>query len=174
MKESKDIKILKLIEKIGKDHELDTSLFYPDNDIPKAILTLFLGADSQKRPFVLKITADEQLLNPNVETGIYRISLQVKLPFKIKAESFSQTSNLVSFINHFSDFPGFELDEIEEDVYYRYILMIDEKGMKNELILGIIGMIKFLIDIHAESIETVATGKMTYDQLLSEALKASA
>ncbi len=166
-----ELNVLKAIEKMAKAEQLDVSLFESSEKIPYDVLTVFLGADAKSRPFVLNITAQKQVLDPKKDSGIFRIPFQVKLPFKIADFSFSQTSNLVSLLNHFLDLPGLEVNEVENEVSYRYVLLVDKDGMNESLIIGIIGMIKFIIDMHASAIESVATGEITYDELLEKALK---
>lgn len=169
----KEHDILQKIEKIVQDEKLDASLFAPSEKIPYDNLIVFIGADSLSRPYVLNITAQSQILDPKKDSGIFRVSFQLKLPFKIAEFSFSQTSNLIALLNRFLELPGLEINEVTQEIFYRYVLLVDEKGLNKEIILGIIGMIRLILDIHLKSIESVASGSMTYDQLLSQALDAS-
>lgn len=165
-----ELNLLKAIEKMAHKEKLDVSLFESSEKIPYDVLTVFLGTDAKSRPFVLNITSQKQVIDPKKDSGIFRIPMQIKLPFKIADFSLSQTSNLVSLLNHFLDLPGFEVNEVENEVSYRYVLLADKAGINESLIIGIIGMIKFILDTHAQAIESVATGEITYDELLEKAL----
>ncbi len=165
--------ILQKIEKFFQDEKIDASFFAPTENIPYENLIVFIGTDALSRPYVLNVTAQSQILDPKKDSGIYRVTFQLKLPFKIAEFSFSQTSNLIALLNRFLELPGLEINEVTQEIFYRYVLLVDEKGLTKEIILGIAGMIRLILDIHLKSIENVASGSMTYDQLLSQALDAS-
>jgi hypothetical protein len=165
--------ILKNIEKIVKDFKLDATLISATEKQPFDNLIIFIGTDKINRPFVLNITAENQILDPKQDSSIFKVSFRIKLPFKIADFSFSQTSNLIALINHSLELPGFEIDEIENEIFYRYVLLTSDKVLNDEIILGIIGMIKLTLDLHVYSIEIVSSGKMSYDDLLKDALKKS-
>lgn len=170
----KELDILKSIEKCVKDAKLDASLFLPTEKIPYESLAVFIGSDSQNEPLVLNITAQNQILDPKKVSSLFRVQFRVKLPFKIAGFSLSQTSNLIALINHFADLPGFEINELENEVYFRHVLMLEKKGLSDQLILGLIGLIKFIVETQSPAIEGVATGKLSYDELLTNALKVTA
>lgn len=166
----KEEDVLHTIEKAAKHQKLDVSFFKASQDVPYDSLVVFLGADNQNRPYALNVTVQKQILDPKKESGLFRVEFKVKIPFKIEDFSFSQTSNLVALLNHFLDLPGLEVNEADRELFYRYVLLIDEKGINETLLIGLMGMIKFILDIHTPSLESVASGKMSYDELLEQAL----
>lgn len=164
---------LKHLEKIFKDEKLDATFIRQTEEIPYDNLIVFIGADSQDRPYILNITSQKQIMDPKKDSGIFRIQFQLKLPFKIAEFSYNQTSNLVALVNRFLELPGLELNEVDREIFYRYVLLSSEKGLNREIILGIAGIIRLVLDTHIKSIEGVASGAITYDQLLSQSLDAS-
>jgi len=165
-----EFKVLQTLENMMKNEGIDATLFKPTEDLPYENLIVFIGADAKDRPYILNISAQAQILDPKKDSGIFRIPFQIKLPIKIAEFSFSQTSNLIALINRYMELPGLELNEVDHEIYYRYVLLVDEKGINKEIILGIVGIIRLILDHHVPSIESVATGLITYDQLLLKSL----
>lgn len=165
-----ETEMLQHIEKILKAEKLDATFFNRTEEIPYDNLIVFIGADAQDRPYILNITAQKQIMDPKKDSGIFRVQFQLKLPFTIAEFSYNQTSNLVALINRFLELPGLELNEVDREIFYRYVLLVDEKGLNREIILGIAGIIRLILDTHLKSIENVASGTITYDELLKQSL----
>lgn len=168
-----EIDLLKKIAAISQKGELQTAHFSANEEVPYDYLTVFIGNDDQNRPRSLEITTQKQIIDPSKESKLFRVQFSSKLPFDIVEESVNQTSNLVAFINRYLELPGFEISEIEDQLFYRYVLLVNEPGLSDELILSIIGTILLVLDLYSHSLESVASGKMSYSELLEQALKAT-
>jgi hypothetical protein len=73
----KEIDLLHSIEKMIKDQKMDASFFAPTEKIPYESLVVFLGADSQKRPYVLNITAQKQVVDPKKESNLFYVQKSI-------------------------------------------------------------------------------------------------
>jgi hypothetical protein len=166
-----EIEILKQIEEIAKEFKLDATVVKATKQQPFDILLIYIGSNATATPFVLNIMVHQQILDPSTTSSFYKIEFKLKLPLKIADFSYSQTSNLIALINRSLELPGFETSEIDNEIFYRHVLLFSGKKISKELILGLIGMIKLTLDLHIESIESVSSGKLSYDELLRKALK---
>jgi hypothetical protein len=140
-------------------------------------LLLFLGHDYKQRERVMEITAQPQDLSAVLpasspqETPCIRIQFQARLPFHLIDTCVNETSSLLFFLNRMLELPGFELDETHSSVFYRYVLLTTREEIHSSLIKGIAGAAILLQDLFSESIERVATGKTTFNELLENILK---
>lgn len=166
--------LLKKIEKAAQKADLQGSIFSANEEFPYDCLTLFLGADDQGYTKTLEITAQQQIVDPAKESKLFRVQFSSKLPFEIADTCSNQTASLIALVNRFLDLPGFEMSELDDQVFYRYVLLVNEQGLTDELILSIIGSVMLMLDLYSRSFEAVASGKMSYNELLEHALKITA
>jgi hypothetical protein len=156
---------------------LDASLEAKSQALPYDRLLVFLGADYKNRERILEITSQDQQLNQNladssaIKDSYYRIQFHIPLAFKVQDLAIGQVSSLLLFLNQMLDFPGLELNELENQVSYRYILLAKDKGIDELLINSLIGIVLLILDLFTETIEYLAQGKSTFNELLEEIIK---
>jgi hypothetical protein len=168
--------ILKEIQKILEKEEFTCSLFSASKEIPFDRLMVFLGLDAQKRERMLEIMADQQQVAPEYQlpqAAILpsRIQFRVQLPFKVQDIALNQVASLLLFLNQFIDLPGFELDELNGLVVYRYVWIIQSDAINAPLIMSIMGAVMLNLSLFSEMIESLATGKMSFNDLLSQVIQ---
>ncbi len=165
--------LLKKISNAAEKAELQASLFAANEEIPYDYLTLFLGNDDQNRAKTIEITTQKQIIDPTKESKLFRVQFSSKFPFDIAENSSNQTASLIVFLNRFLELPGFEMSEIDDHIFYRYVLLVNEPGFDEELILSIIGNILMILNLYSHALENVSSGKLSYNELLEQALKVS-
>jgi hypothetical protein len=168
--------ILKEIQKILEKDEFDCSFFPADENAPLDRLLIFLGLDDRKRERLLEIMAAEQQIPPEfilspARHPPYRIQFRIQLPFKVQDASLNQVASLLLFLDQFIDLPGFELDELNGQVSYRYVWVITSHAIEESLIMSIMGAIMLNLSLFSETIESLADGKMSFNELLSQIVK---
>lgn len=167
--------VLEQIEKFLEKEQFDCSLVNSSEDVPYDRLLVFLGLDYEKREQILEIIAQEQLTDPLVksspEESYYRIQFQIPLSFKVEDLALNQVASLILFLNQLVDFPGLELHELNNQVIYRYVWLTKGSGIDSKLIISITGIIMLLLELFTASIERLALGKSTFNELLEEVIK---
>lgn len=140
-------------------------------------LLVYIGHDSKGREQALHIHAVEQImeksLTKNPHSTYFLIQFRYQFPFKIEPSTALEVSSLLLFLNHLMELPGLELSELEEAIFYRYVLFYGEKRIHTDMFLAIIGVIGLILELFTESIEKVATGELTFNDLLEKVLEIS-
>jgi len=171
-----EAKFLKMIQDCLKNASFDCVL-QPDLRAPPfGRLLVFLGTDQQGREKVMEITAQfqdlgEALQTPASSPHFIRVQFEICLPFTCQASACSELASLVTFLNRMLEIPGFELDEVNGKVFYRYVHLDHIEGEKKTVINGIIGAASLLTELFSELIESVAIGKRSFNQILEEMLQ---
>lgn len=148
-----------------------------ENALPR--LLVFLGNDYQNRERLLAITAQRQFF-----TGLphrteqrsreyVQINFEVAFPFPVLETAIPEIASLLLFINRTIDLPGLEMDELNNKVLYRYVLLAPRIEDEAVLYLSIVGLIMMILDLFTETIEKIASGKATFNQLLEKMLEVS-
>lgn len=170
--------VLNAIKSLLENEEYGCTLSPASQQIPVDRLLVFLGLDDKKRERLLEIVASPPL--PTQEFALpsnavlpIRIQFGVKLPFKVQDLSLNQASSLLLFLNQMLDMPGFELNELEGTILYRYVWIIHPTAIDGPLLMSILGAIMVNLGLFSDSIESVASGKMSFNDLLEEVVKMS-
>lgn len=174
----KELELLQEIEKMLKEEEMDCSIEPDVKAPPFGRLLVFFGNDTQGRERILEITAQDQLLgelitSPEKASTFTRVQFEVALPFYIKDYTSNEINSLLAFLNRMLELPGFEFDEFNSRIFYRHVMLTARKDIEKPLIMGIMGVIRMLLDLFSETIEQVGEGKQTFEDLLGEVIKAA-
>lgn len=169
--------ILKKVENFLSEEGLNAVLVPASEEVPYERILLFLGVDSKGRERFLEMTAQEQILSQSLpghhidRKSYHRVQFKSTLPFTIDDLALSQVGSLLHFLNGRLDFPGFELNELDNQVSFRYILLTHEEGLDFTLLSTLIGMFTLFIESFAPCIERLAEGNMTFNDLLQEIIQ---
>lgn len=137
-------------------------------EIPFDQLFLPMGVDEKGRDLLLQIKVIEEdlsdsykLYNVNKPASKYHlIQFFLGLPFAAKSECVGEVARLILLLNKSFGLPGFEFSEVDRIIYFRSVLMTT--GVLDELVLiAAIGNLMTYVDTFAETLESVAEGKMT-------------
>lgn len=157
------------IQKILENEKFECSEHIPDHLTDD--LMVLLGNDKLERERILNISCRPLRfripgLNPQQQDQYYNIQFSIQLPFTVQDLSATQISSLILFINHSMDWPGFDFDELNNKVFFRYIWLIKDSALDATLLLNIVTAISLNLDLFSETLEQVALGKATFNEIL--------
>lgn len=170
--------VLEMIKKILEQEQFECAITSATAAFPLDRLIVFLALDMKKRERMLEIYGIQQqvspgLMLPETATFPYHLQFRVILPFKVQDMALNQVASLLLYLNQLIDLPGFELDELEGQVTYRYVWISEPALITPSLIMSIIGAIMLNLGLFAETIESLADGKVSFNDLLSQIVKIS-
>lgn len=157
-----------------KNENYDSHLLEPTDEFPSERLLAFIGVDYQQRERILEVTLQQQELAEGMAhpiPGYVRLQFQSTLSFEVNDMASNQVASLLLFLNHLLELPGFEMSEIDSKVRYRYVLLTDSHGVDAKVCFAIIGIIILILDLFTETIEKVAIGEMSFNELLENILQ---
>ena len=144
-------------------------------ELPDRVV-VYLGEDSMGRDHVVEIALWPQIL-VQMETEKegeaptpthWKLVFSWELPFEVEDIAVADTARMVSFVNSMVELPGFELRELEGTVGFRTVAFGDKRGISGHILMGILGNIYLMRDMHMPTIERVASGAATMNDLLDE------
>lgn len=161
------------IKKILDKEAFECALTPPTAVCPFERLLVFLALDMNKRERILEISLGQQQISPELKLSKeakfpLRLEFRVKLPFKVQDMALSQVAHLLHFLNQRVDLPGFELNELEGEVFYRYVWLTEPEFITPSLIMNIVGAVMLNLGLFSETIESLAEGKISFNDLLSQ------
>lgn len=164
--------ILKQIADIITPERVDHAFIEPTAEIEYPRLIVFMGNDYQNRERILTITAQEQPLagSSKHKESYVRVQFQITLPFQMQDKAVFEIGSLLHLINHMMELPGFEMDELENKLFYRYVLLGTTPDKNPSVYISILGIILMILDLFTEPIEKIATGQSTFNDLLEQIL----
>jgi len=163
--------VIQDVKKILDKEQFETEFLDPSASTER--LHVLLGLDSKKRERMLEIFGSQQQMNPDFiieksEELPYILQFRTVLPFKVQDMSLSQVASLLLFLNQMGDLPGFELNELEGRVVYRYTWLTVPALIQSNLVMHIMGAIMLNLALFADTIEEVAQGKISFNDLLQQ------
>jgi hypothetical protein len=170
--------VLEKIKKILEEEEFECTLAQATEQFPSDRLLVFVGLDVKGRERMLEIIAGQQQISPEfvlpkAKILPYRLQFRIQLPFEVQDIALNQVASLILFLNQFIDLPGFELNELEGKVLYRYVWIMQPSSIDETLIMSIMGGVILNIGMFSETIESLADGKISFNDLLSQIIKIS-
>lgn len=172
-----DKDFLNQFEKILMEEEYDCSIVESNETFPYDRLLVFLGVDEKERERILEVSVLKQEMGLNItpdqknhEPDIYRVQFLIKFPFEVKPSASNQMTSLVCYLNKIVELPGFEVNEVNLDVFYRYVLMYGEKKFNKKLFTSLVGIMMLLTELFSVTLEKVSVGETTFNELLEEVI----
>lgn len=164
--------VLKSIQEILEKDNFVCSILPQTESAPLEMLLVSAGLDPNQKEKVINITAIPQQLesstaSPALTERYFRIQFSTPLPFEALPSSLHETASLILFLNQLLDWPGFELNELTNKVSYRYAWLTKESNVDAYQILTIIGSLLLSIEMFGETIEQIASGRSTFNELLA-------
>jgi len=159
--------MLRKFEKLLTQEKYDVALEKASDEIPYDRLLVFLGHDYKERGRTLEVISIEQITD--LEEPTYaKVQFQVPFPFRIEPATAQQVGSVLHFINRQLELPGFEMDEVDDLLFFRYVWVT--KSVDETLFKSLLGIIMMQLELFTETIERVATGSVTFNDLLEEVL----
>lgn len=164
--------MLHKFKEIYDEENYPCNLMEATEEQPEEQLLVYVGTDYKQREQILQITSQKQILGEERSgtpmNEYFRIQFKFLYPFSTDTLVLSQVASLLHFLNKQADFPGFELDELDNQVLFRYVWLVKDSGFDRLVAMSLTGIITLLVTMFGEAIERVATGKSTFDDLLRE------
>jgi hypothetical protein len=166
--------IIKSIQKMLTEGKFESSIIQASEKHGNLFdqIIVDLGKDYLIRERILEILCRPMDVNLELDSSPlnrhYSITFQVKLPFEVQNLTLTQVASLLLFINQLSDWPGFQLDELQNQVSFRYVWLVKEPLDDSFLLFNIVGNILLNLDIFSETIEQVASSRLTFDEVLKQ------
>ena len=174
----KESLFLNTIQQILKMEQFESAIESDTNTPPFGRVIVVLGNDHLERERILEITTQtqdlgESLKDPPEIPKYIRIQFEVPMPFDFKDHSAAEIASLIAFLNRMLELPGFEIDEVNSGIYYRYVLLTSDHRLDKDLITGIIRVIIRLCEMFSDTIEQVSEGKCTFNDLVEHMLQST-
>lgn len=165
--------ILQKIQSLLEAEGVECLLLPATKNLPFDHLKVMLELDDKKRERLLEIVALPQQTQaestpPQVFNLPDRIQFRVQLPFKVQDLALNQVASLLLFLNQLSDFPGFELDELEGRVTYRYVWISPSTLLDSPSLMSIISAFMLNLRLFSDTIESLADGQTSFNDLLAQ------
>jgi hypothetical protein len=163
--------ILHHISSLLKDTFLDCS-YLPASDIePTDHLIVTTEIAHKKKRKVIKISAFEQQFDPSLlkkplSDLYYRIHFSYDFPDEVSALALNEMASMLLFLNQIIDWPGFQLDELNNSISYRFNWLVKNSAIDTIQLTIILGNILLILDMFNESIQQIASGQSTFNELL--------
>ena len=142
--------------------------------VPYERLLVALGNDNSQDD-TLEITAHPQsfegaFTKKDLPDSYYLLQFQYVLPLEVSPDTFNQISNCLHFFNRLIHCPGYELDELSDQVIYRYVWFIKKSGIDPFLLMQVIGNIQLCFNMFRPYIKEIAEGKYTLEDILKKVI----
>jgi hypothetical protein len=160
---------LENIKKILDEKTVESEITSLSTEDFEQKLLVFLNLDHKNRPRTLEITLQNQDIVPENYCTLQFVNI---FPVSAKNYTVADTARAISFINKNIVLPGFEYDEIEGSLSFRYLLLTDtNNNITANYILGIIGNIMMSLDLFGEFLDNIATGEITFNEAIEKSLE---
>jgi len=174
----RDLEILNKFRNVFEKEEFGTRLMEASEEMPLSCLIVELGPDTKERERFCSVTAFEQELGQSLEkeaegAPLLNVIFEAELPFEVKPAFAKELGSLLHFINRQLPLPGFELDEVENLIYYRYSLFAAESGIDARALMSILGLMLLFLDLYTHPVEQVASGAKSFNELMEEVVAIS-
>lgn len=168
--------ILTYIQQLLEEKDQACALMEPSSDFPYERIVVACGSEYDKKADILEITAHPQFFEgaftkEEMIDAYYLVQFQFVLPVEVPAENFNQVSNSLHFFNRLLHCPGFELDELSDQVLYRYVWFIKKNGIDAFLLTQVLGNIQLCFNMFKPYIQDIARGQYKLEHILEEVVK---
>lgn len=163
----------KILETIRDDfiHEGLDCMIQSGKDAGTKLL-VYSGTDLEKRTQIIEMRIQENKvsgLTPEQSSYEYfNFQFDVCFPFKVDDYSMSDVAQFLHFLNLQVEVPGFYLNYIDNTLLYRYVHLAEKEHIAKKIITSIIGMAMLFQDVFGQTLERLATGKVSFVDLMKE------
>lgn len=162
--------LLEKIQKFLDENDQPSTLFQPTSEFPYE--RILIATENQKEQHVdfLEITALEMPKDVAQEesSNCSLIQFQFLLPVKVSAEYFHQISSALHFFNRLLHLPGFELDELTNQIIYRYVWFTAQDRLDASLFMQALGNVQLCFKLFSPFIIEIAKGKYQLEDIIQQ------
>jgi hypothetical protein len=168
--------ILTYIQELLDENDLPNALLEASDDVPYERLVVALESPDPQQEHLLEIMAYPQFIEgaftkEKLPDSYYLIQFQCILSIKVSPETFNQVASCLHFFNRLMHCPGFELDELNDQILYRYVWFIKNTGIDAFLLKQVVGNIQLCFNLFNPYIREIAEGKYTLEDILEQVIR---
>lgn len=168
--------ILATIQEFLAEKDLPFTAAEATEEVPYERLLVVLNSPDGKQEDVLEITAHPQFFEgaftkEKLTDSYHLIQFQFVLPVEVTPATFNQVASALHFFNRLLHCPGFEMDELANQVVYRHVWFIKKKGIDSFLLMQVIGNIHLCFRMFSAYIKEIADGKYTLEEILQKVVE---
>lgn len=166
--------MLKKIQKLLIENDQPCLFKKGDSTNPNDRLLVALSTPQEGDENILEITEFPQAfqgISSKETSDTHLVQFQFTLPIDITPHTFNQVSSALHFFNRLLHCPGFELDELNNQVIYRYCWFIKKAALDPSLLQQVIGNISLCYKMFIPYIKEIALGKYTLEEILEKVLE---
>lgn len=161
--------ILQSIKEDLKKEGLDCLIQTFDPALPPKLL-IYTGTDKENRTQLIEIKAHHAEINPTKGPSNTFISLQLDafFPFVIDDMALTDVAQFLHFLNLQVEVPGFYLNQLDNTVLYRYVLLSENGLVPKKILMSLIGISMFFQDVFGQTLARLGKGQVTFIDLMQE------
>lgn len=153
-------RLQEILEKNGKSSTLQKG----GDEAPDRLLVV-LGTIEEGQEDVMEVTEAVPLFP---DKPYHLLQFQYVLSGEVTADTFNQVSSVLHFFNRLIHCPGFELDELNNKVIYRYMWFVKDEGIDSFLVMQLLGNLRICYKMFSPYINEIAQGKYTLEEILKK------
>lgn len=162
--------ILNDLHEMLNRHNLLTTLLPPTPEFSQERLVIAFDKD------ILEITVHPEFMEgvftkENVKDSYHLVQFQIVLLVDISPETFNQLSTSLHFFNRLILCPGFELDELNDRVVYRYNWFVKKNGIDSFLLMQVVQNMQLCFSLFSPYITGIAKGEYTLEDILEKVVE---
>lgn len=119
------------------------------------------------REDLLEIKVFPQTLEGDI---YFLLQFQLVVPVDVLPETVPQVSSSLHFFNRLIHCPGFEFDELSNQVFYRYAWFMKKTGIDAILLQQVISNLHLCFSMFSPYIQEIAAGKYTLEDILEKVI----
>ncbi len=161
--------LLLFLQRLLKENDKPSKLEKAKGEILNDRLLVALGNMDEGQEGVMEITEYlPSVQETPTQDALLMIQFQYVLDVNVTPDTFNQVSSALHFFNRMIHCPGFELDELNNKILYRYMWFINKKGIDSLLLLQVLGNLHVCYKMFSPYIKEIAQGKYTLEDILEQ------
>lgn len=164
--------ILSHMQQLLEEKGQTCTFMQSSKEFPHDRLLVLITVQQDKPEEMLEIVAYPQQLPAALakKETYYLVQFHYQFPLKVPSAHFEQVSSSLHFFNRLLHCPGFELDELKDQMLYRYSWFIKSSGLDSLLLMQVIGSIQLSLSLFGAYIQDIAHGRKTLEDVLEQVI----
>lgn len=150
-------------------------VFVPIDDLLHNKLLIYTGENKKKLTQLIEIKVQTSEVNQAIADGsghdYASFQLDAFFPLVVDDLAMSEVAQFLHFLNFQVEVPGFYLNYIDKTIVYRYVLLSESDHVPKKILLSLVGIAMFFQDVFGQTLERLATGEVTFIQMMEEIQK---
>ena len=165
------------LAKFFKTQNMSSRIIEASNVIPFETLFVYLGDEAnQEDPTILQIRiAKQEIESTDLELndkpnpyGYYHIQFTLPINAHIEESGMSEVGRLILLVNRVCHLPGFEFDEVNKVLYYRYTMLIAGNEIDPYILISIVGTILLFVTTFSDYLKNLANGTAHFKDIVED------